>query len=92
MSTSVEALETLHRYLLSQAQGSEYEQELRALAASVPHAAPLLESLVPGCATIMRPEQIRELLTSFAISLLQAQSVSVVHGTTRAPRRARPLP
>lgn len=92
MTRTVEALEAFHRGLLSQASGSEYAQELLALAASVPHAAPLLESLVPKCATIMRPEQVRELLTSFAISLLQAQSAAVVHGTTRAPRRARPLP
>ena len=89
MDQTIQALEAIHASMLAHAKGPEHAQELMALAASVPHLAPLIEQRVPKLTSIMRPEDVRTLLVELAVELLRAQMSAVTTGATRAPRHAR---
>ena len=86
MERTIRALEIVHSRLLAEATGPEDAQALMALAASVPQLAGIIEARVPSCATIMRPEAVRDLLVQLACDLLAAQSHAI------RPRSARQLP
>ena len=77
MDRTVKVLEAVHSRLLAEATGPEEAQALMALACSAPQLAGLIETRVPKHATIMRPEDVRELLTRLSCDLLALQASSL---------------
>lgn len=74
MDRTVTALESLHARLLHMAEGPEQAQSIMALVASVPQLATVIEQRVPKAdASILTPDQVRELLVDVVAEVLQIQ-------------------
>lgn len=87
MDRTIHMLTRQHQQLVAAAASSP---ELGPLASSVPHIVALVEDRVPDVdAVILRKDDVRDMLTSFAVEMLQLQRQSIDLVPRR--RRARPL-